>query len=125
MTTNKKIRVAVAGLGAIGKALSTKLAAGVVPGIELTAVSAKNHDKANQFVKTLAHPVKVLRIEDLEPEADVVVECAPAEYLGDIVTPFLKKQKKAIVLSVGAILFRICLMLPNKRVGSLWFPLEL
>jgi len=116
MTTNKKIRVAVAGLGAIGKALSTKLAAGVVPGIELTAVSAKNHDKANQFVKTLAHPVKVLRIEDLEPEADV--ECAPAEYLGDIVTPFLKKQKKAIVLSVGAILFRQDLLDVAKQTGG-------
>ncbi|MEN9820840.1 MAG: hypothetical protein RL176_742, partial [Pseudomonadota bacterium] len=63
MTMNKKIRVAVAGLGAIGKSLSTKLAAGAVPGVELTAVSAKNHDKANEFVKTLAHPVKVLRIE--------------------------------------------------------------
>ncbi len=118
MTTNKKIRVAVAGLGAIGKALSTKLAAGAVPGIELTAVSAKNHDKANEFVKTLAHPVKVLRIEDLEPEADVVVECAPAEFLGDIVTPFLKKQKRAIVLSVGAILFRQDLLDVAKQTGG-------
>jgi aspartate dehydrogenase len=118
MTTNKKIRVAVAGLGAIGKALSTKLAAGVVPGIELTAVSAKNHDKANEFVKTLAHPVKVLRIEDLEPEADVVVECAPAEFLGDIVTPFLKKQKRVIVLSVGAILFRQDLLDVAKQTGG-------
>ena len=44
MTTNKKIRVAVAGLGAIGKSLSKKLAAGIVPGVELTAVSAKNHE---------------------------------------------------------------------------------
>ena len=118
MMTNKKIRVAVAGLGAIGKALSTKLAAGAVPGIELTAVSAKNHDKANEFVKTLAHPVKVLRIEDLEPEADIVVECAPAEFLGDIVTPFLKKQKKAIVLSVGAILFRQDLLDVAKQTGG-------
>ncbi|MEY4112613.1 MAG: hypothetical protein RL082_1115 [Pseudomonadota bacterium] len=115
---NKKIRVAVAGLGAIGKSLSTKLAAGAVPGVELTAVSAKNHDKANEFVKTLAHPVKVLRIEDLEPEADVVVECAPAEFLGDIIAPFLKKQKKAIVLSVGAILFRPDLVELAKQSGG-------
>ena len=69
-------------------------------------------------MKTLAHPVKVLRIEDLEPEADVVVECAPAEYLGDIVTPFLKKQKKAIVLSVGAILFRQDLLDVAKQTGG-------
>lgn len=115
---HKNIRVAVAGLGAIGKSLSTKLAAGVVPGVELTAVSAKNHDKAQAFVKTLAHPVEVLRIDELEPYADVIVECAPAEFLGDIIGPFLKKQKKAIVLSVGAILFRPDLVELAKQTGG-------
>ncbi len=117
-STPKKIRVAIAGLGAIGKSLATKLAAGVVPGVELTAVSAKNHDKAQAFVKTLAHPVEVLRIDELEPYADVIVECAPAEFLGDIIGPFLKKQKKAIVLSVGAILFRPDLVELAKQTGG-------
>jgi aspartate dehydrogenase len=117
-STPKKIRVAIAGLGAIGKSLATKLAAGVVPGVELTSVSAKNHDKAEAFVQTLAHPVKVLRIEELEPYADVVVECAPAEFLGDIIGPFLKHQKKAIVLSVGAILFRPDLVELAKQTGG-------
>jgi aspartate dehydrogenase len=101
----KKIRVAVAGLGAIGQSLARSLAAGLVPGVELVAVSAKNHDKAGAFVKTLAHTVPVLTIDQLEPVADVVVECAPAALLSDIVTPFLKAGKQAIVLSVGALLF--------------------
>ena len=67
VTTNsnkKNIRVAIAGLGAIGKSLSTHLASGAIPGVVLTAVSAKDHQKAQEFVKTLAHPVKVLKIED-------------------------------------------------------------
>ena len=51
-------------------------------------------------------------------EADVVVECAPAEFLGDIVTPFLKKQKRVIVLSVGAILFRQDLLDVAKQTGG-------
>jgi len=101
----KKIRVAIAGLGAIGQSLAHSLAAGVVPGVELVAVSAKNHDKAGAFVKTLAHTVPVLTIDQLEPVADVIVECAPAALLSDIVTPFLKAGKQAIVLSVGALLF--------------------
>jgi aspartate dehydrogenase len=101
----KKIRVAIAGLGAIGQSLARSLAAGVVPGVELVAVSAKNHDKAGAFVKTLAHAVPVLTIDQLEPVADVIVECAPAALLSDIVTPFLKAGKQAIVLSVGALLF--------------------
>ena len=117
-TQNKSIRVAIAGLGAIGKSLAVRLASGVVPGVTLTAVSAKNHDKANQFVKTLAHPVKVLTISELEPEADVVVECAPAEFLGDIISPFLQARKKAIVLSVGAILFRPDLIELAKKTGG-------
>ncbi|HEY7805165.1 MAG TPA: aspartate dehydrogenase, partial [Orrella sp.] len=70
------------------------------------AVSAKNHDKAEAFVQTLAHPVPVLRIDELEPRADLVVECAPAALLSDIVTPFMKTGKQAIVLSVGALLFQ-------------------
>jgi len=99
------LRVAIAGLGAIGQSLAQSLAAGKVRGIELVAVSAKNHEKAQDFVQTLAHPVPVLRIEELEPVADLVVECAPAALLSDVVTPFMKAGKQAIVLSVGALLF--------------------
>ena len=99
------VRVAIAGLGAIGQSLAQSLAHGKVPGVELVAVSAKNHDKAQTFVQTLAHSVPVLRIEELEPIADLVVECAPAALLSEIVTPFVKSGKKAIVLSVGALLF--------------------
>lgn len=103
--TSKQIRVAIAGLGAIGQSLARTLAQGKVPGVALVAVSAKNHDKARVFVDTLAHAVPVLSIEELEPIADLVVECAPAALLSDIVTPFLKAGKRAIVLSVGALLF--------------------
>lgn len=99
------IRVAIAGLGAIGQSLARSLAAGKVPGVKLVAVSAKNHEKAAAFVKTLTHSAPVLKIEELEPVADLVVECAPAALLSDIVTPFLKAGKQAIVLSVGALLF--------------------
>ena len=105
-TLNKKpLRIAIAGLGAIGKAIAITLAKGSVPGVVLTAVSAKNHEKAQQFVSTLGVPVKVLNLSQLEPEADLVIECAPAALLPDIATPFLKAQKQVIVLSVGALLF--------------------
>ncbi|HEY7804257.1 MAG TPA: aspartate dehydrogenase, partial [Orrella sp.] len=100
------VRVAIAGLGAIGQSLAQSLASGTVPGVELVAVSAKNHDKAQAFAQTLAHQVPVLRIDELEPRADLVVECAPAALLSDIVTPFMKAGKQAIVLSVGALLFQ-------------------
>lgn len=112
------IRVAIAGLGAIGKSLATRLAAGVVPGVVLCAVSAKNLDNARSFTATLAHAVKVFPIDALESEADVVVECAPAALLPDIISPFLRAKKSAIVLSVGALLFHPQLITLAKESGG-------
>ena len=119
-TTNKKdLRVAIAGLGAIGKSIASALAKGSVPGVVLTAVSAKNHDKAQQFVATLGIPVKVLSLAQLEPEADLVIECAPAALLPEIAAPFLKMQKQVIVLSVGALLFNQNLIDMAKQEGGI------
>lgn len=105
ITNKQPLRIAIAGLGAIGKSIASSLAKGAVPGVVLIAVSAKNHDKAQQFVSSLGVPVKVLTLAELEPVADLVIECAPAALLSEIVTPFLKAKKQAIVLSVGALLF--------------------
>ncbi|MFY9136959.1 aspartate dehydrogenase [Zwartia sp.] len=112
------LRIAIAGLGAIGKSIATTLAKGGVPGVELTAVSAKNHEKAKEFVSTLAKPVKVLNISELEKEADLVIECAPAALLPEIASPFLKAQKQVIVLSVGALLFHPELIAMAKEQGG-------
>ncbi len=114
----KPLRVAIAGLGAIGKSIAKSLATGKVPGVILTAVSAKDHVKASSFVSTLAHPVKVLTITQLEPEADLVIECAPAALLSEIVTPFLKAKKQVVVLSVGALLFHPELIEAAKTQGG-------
>jgi len=51
-STNKPLRVAIAGLGASEKSLATRLSDGVVPGVVLTAVSAKNQEKAKDSAKT-------------------------------------------------------------------------
>ena len=115
---SKPLRVAIAGLGAIGKSIAKSLAAGKVPGVVLTAVSAKDHVKAASFVTLLAHPVKVLTIAQLEPEADLVIECAPAALLSEIVTPFLKAKKQVVVLSVGALLFHPELIEAAKTQGG-------
>lgn len=112
------LRIAIAGLGAIGQSIAKTLAMGGVPGVELTAVSAKNHEKAQAFVSTLAHPVKVLHIADLEKEADLVIECAPAALLPEIAAPFLNAQKQVIVLSVGALLFHPELIAMAKERGG-------
>ncbi len=103
MAVVSESRVAVAGLGAVGKVIAREIDKGI-PGLRLTAVSAKNFDKAAEFVRQLNHEVPVVDLAALADHADIVVECAPAELLAQIAVPVLKASKKIVVLSVGALL---------------------
>ena len=97
------MRIAIAGLGAIGLKVAEALDAGI-PGCILTAVSARDVAAARDRLSHLKRPAPVVAIDELEPLADLVVECAPAHLLARIVEPFLRAGKKAIVLSCGALL---------------------
>jgi len=111
-------RVAVGGLGAIGQDLARHLAAGGVPGVVLSAVSARDRKRAAQTLERLGVDVPVLPIGELEPTADVVVECAPAELLEELATPVLTAGKEVIVLSAGALLERPALIDLAARHGG-------
>ncbi|MCW2573477.1 MAG: aspartate dehydrogenase [Frankiales bacterium] len=97
------LRIAVAGLGAIGLKLAEALDRGI-PGCVLAAVSANDLTKASERLAHLEKRVPVVALGGLEPLADIVVECAPAKLLADIAEPFLRAGKTVIVLSAGAIL---------------------
>jgi len=97
------LRVAVAGLGAIGLKVAEALDRGI-PGCMLEAVSANDRSKALERLSHLGRPVPVVTLEKLEPLADIVVECAPAKLLPAIAEPFLRGGKTVIVLSCGALL---------------------
>lgn len=110
-------RVAIAGFGAIGMRIARALDAGI-PGYELAAVSANDRGKAQERLSALSRTVPVVTIEELEPLADVVIECAPAALLPSIATPFLRNGKTAIVLSAGALLANEELIDLAKRHGG-------
>ncbi len=97
------VRVAIAGLGAVGLAVAQALDSGL-PGVRLTAVSARDLEAARARLGSLATPVPVVSIAELEPLADLVVECAPAALLPQIAEPFLRAGKTVVVLSSGALL---------------------
>ncbi len=111
------LRVAIAGLGAIGLKVAQALDSGL-PGCRLTAVSAHNLDAARTRLSVLATPVAVVPLAELEPLADLVVECAPAAILPDIATPFLTAGKTVVVLSAGALLARGDLIELAKTCGG-------
>jgi aspartate dehydrogenase len=99
----KPLRVSVVGLGAIGLRVVEALNAGV-PGCELAAIAVRDRTKAAKTLGALNVTIPVLRLDEIEAHADVVVECAPAHLLPDIAEPFLRAGKTAIVLSASAIL---------------------
>jgi len=111
------LRVAVAGLGAIGTKVVEQLDFGI-EGLELTAVSVKDPEKHRTMLAKLKNPPPVLPIERLSEVADIVVECAPSALLRSIVAPFMKQGKTAIVLSAGALLEHDDLFLIAKQNGG-------
>ena len=111
------LRVAVAGLGAIGLKIAEALDRGI-PGCALAAVSANDRGKALERVSHLHRPVPVVALEKLEPLADIVVECAPAKLLPAVAEPFLRVGKTVIVLSCGALLANEHLVSLARRHGG-------
>ncbi len=97
------LRVAVAGLGAVGLQVAQRLKEGL-PGFVLGAVAVRDKDAARRKLGDEHGQITIVGIDELEPYADVVVECAPAALLREIVLPFVNVGKKAIVLSCGALL---------------------
>ncbi|MEK6289804.1 MAG: aspartate dehydrogenase [Paraburkholderia tropica] len=98
-----RLRVAIAGLGAVGLKVAEALDSGL-PGLKLVAVSAKDRAAAAQRLAQCRHAVPVVSVSDLEPLADIVVECAPSSIFREIAEPFLRAGKTVIALSAGALL---------------------
>jgi aspartate dehydrogenase len=99
-----KTKVGIAGLGAIGSAVARRLAGGAVPGMVLCAVSARDKAKARAMLRDAGIDAPVVDLPELAKLADIVVECAPAAVLPEIVEPVLAAKKKVVILSVGALL---------------------
>ena len=98
-------RVAIAGLGAIGRALARRLAEGV-PGLELIGVAVRDRSKAEVWMRDEGIDFPILALPSLPEHVDLAVEAAPAAVLEEICRPMLLAGKKVMVLSAGALLPR-------------------
>ena len=98
-----KLRVAIVGLGPIGKKVAEALDQGI-DGLVLAAVSVQDPEKHRSWLGNLTTMPAILPIEKLVDVADIVIECAPAKLVRSIVAPFVTSGKTAIVLSAGALL---------------------
>ena len=99
----KEMRVAIAGLGPIGLKVAQALDEGL-PGLLLAAIAVGDRGKPRPELDRLKRKPPIVPLAQLEPLADMVIECAPAAQLRAIVQPFVRRGKTAVVLSCGALL---------------------
>ncbi len=115
-------RVAIAGLGAIGRVLARRLAAGM-PGLTLACAAARDHAKAQAWLDAERITCPLVEPEAFPAHADLAVECAPACVLERICRPMLEAGKQVMVLSAGALLPRPDLIeLAKARGGQIIVP---
>jgi aspartate dehydrogenase len=117
-----KLRVAIAGFGAIGAAVAGRLDKGI-DGLRLSAVSARDRAKAERRLREFREPVPVMALGELAMQGDVVVECAPAAVFLDVARPTLEAGRILMPLSVGALLAHPELVdLARERGGRILVP---
>ncbi len=101
----KTTRIAIAGLGAIGRAVARRLTDGL-PGLSLACIATGNADKARGWLKEQKIDCPVVELDEFPKHADLAVECAPASLIERICKPMLEAGKQVMVLSCGALLPR-------------------
>lgn len=98
-------RVAIAGLGTIGRTIARRLADGI-PGLALVCVAARDEEKARGWLDEEGIDCPIVPFSAFPDHADLAVECAPAAVLDQICRPMLQAGKQVLVLSCGALLPR-------------------
>jgi aspartate dehydrogenase len=115
-------RVAIAGLGAIGRALARRLADGI-PGLVLACAAARDRAKAQAWLEAERITCPLVEPEAFPAHADLAIECAPGAVLEQICRPMLEAGKQVMVLSAGALLPRPELIaLAKARGGQIIVP---
>jgi aspartate dehydrogenase len=112
------VKLAIAGLGAIGLAVARAVDAGRVPGIGLVAVSARNRAKALTAMDAFKSVPPVVELAELAEAADVVVECLPAREFAAVASPAVERGRIFMPLSVGALIDHMDLVARARATGA-------
>jgi len=115
---DKTIRIAIAGLGAIGMTVARRIDGGGIAGMKLVAVSARDVDRARERLADFESPPEILPLESLGDVADVIVECVPAAQFEKVAKTALSLGKTFMPLSVGALLDHMELVDLARKTGG-------
>ena len=113
----EKLRVGVAGLGAVGLPVVRALAKGV-DGLRLVAVSSRDLDRARARIAGIAPDVAVVPAAALPEHAEVIVECVPKEAFPEIADPAVAAGKILVTVSGAALLVHPDIVDRARRTGA-------
>jgi aspartate dehydrogenase len=99
----QSLKVGIAGLGAVGLDVARRIEAGI-PGLVLTAVSARDADKARRNLPQIGNSVRLVTADALAQSCDVVVECLPPAMFRTVALSVIEPGKIFMPLSVGQLL---------------------
>jgi aspartate dehydrogenase len=112
------LKVAIAGLGAIGLPVARSLDAGAIPGLTLAAISVRDEAKARSAVALFKVQPAIVSLAKLADVADVVVECLPSAQFAAVATPTIERGRIFVPLSVGALLNHMPLVDLARETGA-------
>jgi len=98
-----RTRIGLAGFGTVGQDVARRLDNGALPEAVLTAVTARDLDKARGNAAGLKSAPKVVKLAELAEHADVICECATAGALPEIARAVLGAGKTLVIVSAGGI----------------------
>ncbi len=98
------LRVGIAGLGNVGRAVARALVAGKVEGVHVAAASGRDLDKAKIAAAALSPQLRVVPLSELPSLCEVVVECATGVSFPEIARATLNAGKDLICVSAGGFL---------------------
>ena len=115
------LKVAVAGLGAVGLGVARRLDAGI-PGLVLAAVAVRDRDKARRNLPGVGERILIVAAEALADSCDVVVECLPPQLFRSVALAVIARGKIFMPLSVGQLLDNWDLVERAKASGARILP---
>ncbi len=116
-TRGLRLRVGIAGLGAIGAPVVRRLDAEDL-GADIVAVAVRDRQTAAGRLGALKRPPAFVELAELAERCDVVVECLPSALFDEVALPAVERGRIFIPLSVGALLDRPELIERAKATGA-------
>jgi aspartate dehydrogenase len=113
-----RLRLAIAGLGAIGLAVARRIDEGAIAGLTLAAVAARDSARARKLLLPFRSPPALVGLAALAENADVILECMPSRHFLEVAEPAIARGRIFMPLSVGALIDHMALVDRARETGA-------